>query len=239
MSTHISYRNVSLAWEFHLLLLCWCNVLLFSLQILRCHPHMLHFFLPSFPFCSSSSSLSPPQQMHLHLRKENLSAHGHHTFARADTQTHTGLNQPSAAIMLITSHSNMTNDFLRQISVDREERYHRSSLQYPAPKPDERSMIYRRAVGPGAHSRTQSTRPREGKSTSERGVMVQRASNHTRAASAEHMLQLPCYRLCSGKRHLHNGCMWGPRGHAGWPESCAPMVLWLFVAVKANPISSY
>ena len=46
--------KTSLTWEFHLLLLCLCNVFFFvvfffffTLEILRCHPHTLHFFLPS------------------------------------------------------------------------------------------------------------------------------------------------------------------------------------------------
>ena len=46
---------------------------------------------------------------------------------------------------------------------------------------------------PGADSQTQSAQPEEGNSTSKCGVMVQRASNLTHAASAEHMLNPSSY----------------------------------------------
>lgn len=148
--------------EFHLLLLCLYNS--FSLQILRCHPHTLHFFLPSLILLFF---LFPPRQMHLHLRKK--------TWAHTDishTQTYAGLNQPSAADMLITLHSNKTNDFLRQISVDQAELP--SSLLPAISSTKTRREINYLSVSvwcwPGADSQTQSTQPEEENSTSDAPV---------------------------------------------------------------------
>lgn len=73
---------------------------------------------------------------------------------------------------------------------------------------------------PGAE--TQSTQREDGNSTSECGVMLQRGSNHTHAASAEHMLK-PLFTLLSTLQkqnvlylhyelcRIHHGCTNGQK----------------------------
>lgn len=102
-------------WEFHLLLLCLYNGFFFLLwKNLRYHPHTLHFFLPSLflfffllPPPSPTNALTPTQ-------KKKTWVHAH----IADIHARTGLSQPSVTDMLMTLHSNKTNDFLCQISED-------------------------------------------------------------------------------------------------------------------------
>lgn len=111
------------------------------------------------PFCSSSLSPSSPTNA---LTPTQIKAWVHADITHKHTHTHTALNQPSAADMLITLHSNKTNDFLRQISVDQVELLIIAPpLQYPTPEPDERSMIYQSVSAvcrPGTGSRTNTKR---------------------------------------------------------------------------------
>lgn len=98
--------------EFHLLLLCLCHVF-FSFTQEKPHVPPTHAAILS-PLTLSAPS-SRPWQMHLRLRKKKKSKRVHRPW-QTHTDTHTGPNQPSVTNMLMTLHSNKSNDFQSQTS---------------------------------------------------------------------------------------------------------------------------
>lgn len=161
--------------EFHLLLLCLCNVFFFFTQE---KPHVPPTHAAILSPLTLSPPSSPPWQMHLRPRKKRKKS------ARAQTwQTHTGPNQPSVTNMLMTLHSNKSNDFQSQTS----EGASGAAIIAPPPrniqqhgKQQTRDQWFIRVsvvlLAPRLIHKHKAHSQKKGNSTSERGVMP-RGSN--------------------------------------------------------------